>query len=131
MSKNYDKYLELKAKVQEYDNHWPTQEGLRRFLCNRGYKYDGGCILDSYWSLISKAWNVQAHWIGEDRNSFMNKIKEIRQLLIDAVEEMGEGATITQKQSTKEREELFDELMDVVDEFGLIDNIKYDFDSWE
>ena len=131
MSENYDKYLDLKAKVQEYDNHWSTQEGLRRFLCNRGYKCDGGCILDNYSSLIGKAWNVQDDWVGEDRNSFMNKIKEIREMFKEAIEEMGEGATITERQCEKEREELFDELMDVVEEFGLIDNIRYDFDSWE
>ena len=127
MSENYDRYLELKAKVQEYDSHWSTQEGLRRFLNNRS----DGCIRNTYMSIIGKAWNVQDDWVGEDRTSFMNKIKEIREMFKESVDEMAEGITITEKQCEKEREELFDELMDVVDEFGLIDDIRYEFDDWE
>lgn len=119
----YDEYLELEREIDVHFSHWGTLESLRRFLCNHGG------IKDNYLHLIGKAWNVQDDWVGEDRTSFMNKIKEIREMLKEAVEEMGEGATLTRDWNDEEHERMVDRQLQLKEEFNLGDNIQYEFDS--
>lgn len=125
MGKTYDEYERLVAKIEEYDSHSKAQSVLYKF-----FLWDDG-IQANYRSLIGKAWEVQDDWVGEDRTSFMNKIKEIREMLNEAVAEMTEGIKLTVDKWNDERSALIDEKFELMEEFGIVDNIRYEIDNWE
>jgi len=125
MGKKYDEYQDVISKIHAYDSHWASLKEFHQAI----YAPDG--IKANYLSLIGKAWEVQDDWIGEDRTSFMNTVRDIKEMLMEAVKEMEEGIKLTRKQANAERNELCDEAWAMADDFGIVDKIRYTVDGWE